>query len=145
MSAGTDEILRRALNELIEREGRLEPFVDELASVRNAIKLLSKAIDGGPTAKRSPRLITGANSVATRGGTSPRAVFTQKCIEVVKASLEPMSAEQIAKAVGGSPSVYFDGILKKAVEKGQLEKRAGRYQIPSALKDKLDEFAQEAA
>ena len=127
-NTGTEQILRRTLNELIERGGRLATFERELADARAAIKVIEKALG-----KRKPASTSGRGHTPPADGLSPRARFTQRVVELVSGAAAPMTREQIALGLGREDDVFLGTILQHAVKNGHLDKRGGMYATPRAL------------
>lgn len=125
-SRSTTMILEGALSELLARRDRLQPFVDELRDVAHSIAVLEKALNlKGPKAPRKPA----GGGIA---GESPRGRFTARALGVLREAPEPMTTETIADLLG-STVPYVTSILNGLAAKGDIEKRAGRWQMASPI------------
>lgn len=107
-------ILGSALDELRERERRLQRVGDELSDVRRFIKVLAKAI--GEEEHPKPTRVNPT-------GDTKRAI-----LEAVSQSPDPMSVEEIADAIGREPAGWLSMQVKKQVGARRLvEVTPGRY------------------
>jgi len=113
-------ILEGALSELLARRDRLQPFVDELRDVAHSIAALEKALN-----LKKPA----GGGIA---GESPRGRFTARALGVLREAPEPMTTETIADLLG-STVPYVTSILNGLAAKGDIEKRAGRWQMASPI------------
>lgn len=113
-------ILGDALDELRAREERLAAFGDELEDVRRFVKLLAKAI--GEDTHPKPTKINPS-------GDTKRAI-----LEALEHSLDPMTMEQIAAAIGREPAGWLSMQIKKQVGAGRIvEVKPGRYGLASPI------------
>lgn len=113
-------IVGEALDELRDREARLAAFGNELDDARRFIKLFSKAI--GEAQHPRPTKVNPT-------GDTKRAI-----LDAVAKSLDPMSMEQIAEAIGRDPAPWVSMQIKKQVGAGRLvEVSAGRFGVTQAL------------
>lgn len=115
-------ILGDALDELRAREQRLEGFEREIVDVRKAIKVLAKAIGEGahpnPTAQNP-------------AGETKRAI-----LETLRTSLDGLTMEQIASAIGREPAGWLSMQLKRMVGSGALVLLpGGRYGLPARVEE----------
>lgn len=112
-------VLGDALDELRDREEKLARVSGELAEVRKAIAVLAKLVE----TKEHPQ--------ATR--INPAGETKGKVLAVVKASLDPLSMEQIADLIGRQNGGWLAMLIKKLVDADELvEVEPGRYGLAIA-------------
>lgn len=124
-SRTTDTILHDTLAELMEREERLEVFVEEHAKVRHAIATIEKALKpkGAKPSTRSGR-------TAPSGSDSPRAKAIAKIGAALKDSLDPLGQETIADLTGLKDGMWLRGLLAQMVAAGDAVEIEGKYGVP---------------
>lgn len=128
--SGTEQILRRSLAELREREGKLLPFIEELEDVRRGIKTLERALGIAPAARSK-------NGSKANGGSpalSPRARFSQRVLDALDGALDGLALDDIAKALDRDADGYLRQIVQGLEAKGQVvELGGGRYGLASPI------------
>lgn len=112
-------VLGDALDELRERETLLTRFTDELTEVRAAIKALAKIVESDT----HPRATT-----INPAGDTKRAI-----LETVRASIEPLTMEQIAERIGRKPAGWLSMQCKRLVGSGELVSVEDGYGLPSPI------------
>jgi uncharacterized protein YwlG (UPF0340 family) len=117
-------ILTGAMQELEEREQRLQVFAEEMDQVKQALKVLRKALapKGASTVK---------GGAAT--GRNPRGEAMQKVMVALEDAPDPIAVEQVAEATGLKMGAWLEGLLKQAVSAGDAVLIDGRYGVGPAL------------